>query len=227
MNPARVIHAVPRFGGPLHDTEDELDFSRLRQGELIAGIGGIALIVFLFFDWFSGISGWDSFDGNLTGFIVALAGAVAIDFAALAAMGKRLNVPLPRGAITHALGSLAVLIIIWRVLSLPEGVDVEVGFFLGLAASIAISVGALLALREDGWEPLVDAGGGAGRGSGASAPAAAPRRASSAPAKSRSRSSGGSRSSRAKSTAKRKPAAKKSTAKRSSGSRSSASRKKK
>ncbi len=137
-----------------------MDFSRLRRGEQIAGIGGIALFVFLFFDWFSGISGWDSLGGDVTGFVVALAAVVAVEFAVLAAMGKRLNVGLPRGGITFALGCLAVLIILWRVISVPEGAEVDFGYFLGLAAAIAIAVGALLALREDGWEPLVDVPGG-------------------------------------------------------------------
>lgn len=137
-----------------------MDFSRLRRGEQVAGIGGLALFVFLFFDWFSGISGWDSLGGDSTGFVVALAAVVAVKFAVLAAMGKRLNVPLPRGGITFALGCLAVLIILWRLVSVPEGAEVDFGYFLGLAAALAISVGALLALREDGWEPLVDVPGG-------------------------------------------------------------------
>lgn len=203
-----------------------MDFSRLRQGELIAGIGGVALIVFMFFDWFSGLSGWDSFDGQITGFLVALAGLAAIDLAVLAAMGKRLNIPVPRGGITLALGTLAPLLVLWRWISVPEGVDVEFGYFLGLAAALAIGLGALLALREDGWEPLVDTGGGARRASGASAPAATPRRASSAPARSRS-ASGGSRSTRSKAAAKRKTTTKRTAARGSSGSRSSSARKKK
>jgi hypothetical protein len=33
------------------------------------------------------------------------------------------------------------------------------GIFLGLAAVVAIWVGAWLALQEDGWEPLVDVSG--------------------------------------------------------------------
>jgi hypothetical protein len=33
-----------------------LDSSRLRRGEIVAGLGGVALFVFLFFDWFSGMA---------------------------------------------------------------------------------------------------------------------------------------------------------------------------
>ena len=137
-----------------------MDFSRLRQGEIVAGIGGIALIVFLFFDWFEGTSGWSAYGGDVTGFIIALAGFTAVKFTGLAAMGKRLNIPVPRGGITLVLGTLAVLIIIWSIF-VTEGEDIKFGLFLGLAAAVAIAVGALMALREGGWEPLVDAGGSA------------------------------------------------------------------
>jgi hypothetical protein len=56
-----------------------LDSSRLRTGEIVAGIAGIALFVFLFFDWFAageegfdtgGVSGWDGLGTDVTGFIV-------------------------------------------------------------------------------------------------------------------------------------------------------------
>ena len=134
-----------------------MDFSRLRQGEIVAGIGGIALIVFLFFDWFEGTSGWSAYGADLTGFIIALAGFTAVKFAGLAAMGKRLNIPVPRGGITLAVGTVAVLIIIWSILA-ADFDGIEFGLILGLAAALAIATGALRALREGGWEPLVSHG---------------------------------------------------------------------
>jgi len=134
-----------------------LDFSRLRQGEIVAGIGGIALIVFLFFDWFEGTSGWSAYGADLTGFLIALAGFTAVKFTGLAAMGKRLNIPVPRGGITLVLGAIAVLIIIWSILA-ADFDGIKFGLILGLAAAVAITAGALMALREGGWEPLVNAG---------------------------------------------------------------------
>lgn len=207
-----------------------MDFSRLRQGEIVAGIGGIALFVFLFFDWFQGTDGWTSLaspevGGGVTGFIVALASIAAITFAALAAMGKRLNVPVPRGGITLALGGLAMLIILWTIIVAPEGAEIKFGLFLGLAAAVAITVGALLSRREDGWEPLVAMSAAGARSSGSSARPATTRRAASTLAKSSS-SSGSSRSSSGtRKTSTRKSTTSKSGAKRSS-SRSSSAKKK-
>ena len=136
-----------------------MDSSRLRQGEIVAGIGGVALFIFLFFDWYGagdgGFSGWDSLGGDFSGLVVFLAAIAGVKLAGLAAMGLRLNIPVRRGAITFVLGYLAAAIIILRVFATPEGVDLKFGLFLGLAAALAIAIGAMLALREDGFNPVV------------------------------------------------------------------------
>jgi hypothetical protein len=199
----------------------------LRSGEIVAGIAGIALFVFLFFDWFGGgaevsgslvngtatlshpgISGWDSLT-DLPGFLIIMSGVAGIALAYLAATGQRVNIPVRRGAITALLGALAVLLILWRMFA--GSPTLKIGVFLGLAAAIAITAGALMALMEDGFEPLVAVAGGRTRAApaaaaAASAPAATPTpRPATAPAKSASSSGGSTTTKRA--TAKKKPAA--------------------
>jgi hypothetical protein len=188
-----------------------VDSSRLRTGEMVAGIGGIALFVFLFIDWFGagfegfddGVSGWDGLGTDVTGFIVFLAAVAGPALALLAMAGQRLNVPAPRGAGTAALGMLTVAIIAWRIFANPG--DLKVGLFLGLAAAVAIAVGALMALREDGIEALVAVRGGRTRTAGASAAAATPARSSSRGSKAtRSKASGSrSKTSRSRTTSSR------------------------
>jgi hypothetical protein len=212
-----------------------LDSSRLRTGEIVAGIGGIALFVFLFFDWFGGaaevsgsvvngtatlshpgISGWDALV-DLPGFLIILSGVSGIALAYLAAAGQRVNIPVRRGAVTALLGALAVLLILWRMFA--GSPTLKIGVFLGLGAAIAIAAGALMALGEDGFEPLVAVAGGRTRAASASAPAATPTpRPAAAPAKSRSSSAGSTTTK--KRTTTRKAAAKKPAAKKSSSSRS-------
>lgn len=168
-----------------------MDFSRLRQGELLAGIAGAALIIFLFLPWYSlgadapdgtlpdipGIdegpiapddadtdddsSGWDSLT-DIDGFLIAAAGIAGIGLALLAAAGRRLNIGgLPRGYVTAGLGALATALIVWRVFAQPiPGADPKIGLFLGLLAAIGITAGAVMALREGGFEPLPAASGG-------------------------------------------------------------------
>jgi hypothetical protein len=143
------------------DGEAAVDASRLRTGEIVAGGGGIALFVFLFFDWFGSVGGldgvsvdgWTGLGSDFTGFIVALSCVSGVALAVLAATGQRLNISVPRGGLTAALGSLTVLIILWRFFANPG--DLKIGIFLGLAAAVAITVGALMALAEDGFQPLV------------------------------------------------------------------------
>jgi len=162
-----------------------LDSSRLRTGEIVAGIGGVALFVFLFFDWVSGgavvtgnvvithpgISGWD-YLADLPGFLIILSGVSGIALAYLAAAGQRVNAPVPRGLVTAQLGVLAVLLILWRMFA--GSPTLKIGIFLGLAAAVAIAVGALMALAEDGFQPLLPVAGGRTRAAATTAPAATP-----------------------------------------------------
>ncbi len=224
-----------------------MDSSRLRTGEIVAGIGGVALFVFLFFDWYGGgaevsgslvsgtatlshpgISGWDALI-DLPGFLIILSGVSGIALAYLAMAGQRVNIPVRRGAVTALLGTLAVLLILWRMFA--GSPTLKIGVFLGLAAAIAITAGALMALGEEGFAPLVPVAGGRTRAASASAPVVPPSPLASTTAKSGSTSSD---SSTTKRPTKKKPAARSgskakssgSTKKKSSSSRSGASKRK-
>jgi hypothetical protein len=212
-----------------------LDSSRLRTGEIVAGSGGVALFVFLFFDWFSsinalggggGVSGWDALT-DLPGFLIILSGVAGMALAYLALAGLRVNIPVRRGAITALLGALAVLLILWRMFA--GSPTLKIGVFLGLAAAVAITAGALMALGEDGFQPLVAVAGGRTRVAAASAPAAKPTPPPAAsPAKSASRSSGSTTTKKRTTTKKKSPArssSKTKTKSKSSSSRSSPSKK--
>jgi hypothetical protein len=212
---------------------------------MVAGIGGFALFVFLFFDWFGGgaevtgsvvngtatlshpgISGWDALGGDLSGFLIIMSGLAGIALAYLAAAGQRVNIPAPRGATTALLGALAVLLILWDMFA--GSPTLKIGVFFGLAAAIAITAGALMALAEDGFQPLVAVAGGRTRAASASAPAATPAPPqAAAPVKSSSSSSG---STTTKRSAAKKPAARsksKAKAKSSAKKKASASSRKK
>jgi hypothetical protein len=221
-----------------------LDSSRIRTGEMVAGIGGLALFVFLFFDWFGGgaeitgsvvngtatlshpgISGWDALI-DLPGFLIILSGVSGMALAYLAASGQRVNLPVRRGATTALLGTLAVLLILWRMFA--GSPTLKIGIFLGLAAAIAITAGALMALGEDGFQALVAVPGGRTRAApaaseaptatqAASAPPAPPVAAPVAPATPARRPASKKRPAARKSTAKKR-AAKKRAAKRSARS---------
>ena len=213
-----------------------MDFSRLRQGEIVAGLAGLALIICMFLDWYGvgdeGYSGWDTLT-DFDGFLIAAAGVAGIALALLAAAGRRVNLgDLPRGCVTAALGAIATAIIVWRIFSDPatgDELDLEFGLFLGLASAIGVTVGATMALREGGFDPLPAVAGGRTRPApptttrAAAAPTASASR-STGTAKTRARSGSG-RSASSGSASSRGSSSRSGSRSSRSGSRSASTRK--
>ena len=148
-----------------------MDVNRLRTGEKIAGAAGIALLLIMFiFGWFSYGEGAFSASGNawetmeLIRFIILLAALAGIALAVVSASNTQVNMPVALSAITAGLGILAVLLIIFRIISPPDfgigdiadatGQDFDVGrdigVFLGLIAAAAVAYGGWKAMEEEG-----------------------------------------------------------------------------
>jgi hypothetical protein len=137
----------------------------LRTGEKIAGVSGVLLILIMFiFDWFTADAGfgvsfggnaWEVFGGiDIVLFLAALAG---IALAVMAASQSQVDIPVALSAITAGLGGLATLLIIFRIISPPDGgagdlIDVSrsIGVFLGLIAAAGITYGGWMAMQEEG-----------------------------------------------------------------------------
>lgn len=155
-----------------------MDFSRVRTGEMIAGVSGIALFIFMFFKWFGvdapdvglpqGIGGvevasvtaWRAFD--FIDVILLLAVIAAVGLMLLSAAQANVNLPVAASAVTAGLGILATLLVLYRIIDPPElaaGFDTtrKIGVFLGLIASAGIAVGGWLAMQEEGTSFGADA----------------------------------------------------------------------
>jgi Protein of unknown function (DUF2510) len=148
------------------------DTTRLRLGDLVAGISGLVLLISLWLHWYSasakgllgqsvsgGISGWQilSFIDILLFLIALLAIAVAVIRMANAA----LRLPASPGLIVLAAGALATLLVLFRLLVLPgdlgdvndiPGVDVgrSFGIFLALLASLGVAAGGWMTWNDEG-----------------------------------------------------------------------------
>ena len=130
-------------------------------GQLIAGAGGVLLIVSLFLPW-AGSGGKDR-----TGFelltvgdaFLLIVGLVAI---AAALTWRRYGLFRPDLSLTGAadlLGLVATILLTWLILfDFPSGGGREVGVFLALGAAIAITagVGDYSPLRGAPWFPRID-----------------------------------------------------------------------
>ena len=146
-----------------------MELSRLRHGDLIAGIGGVALLATMFLAWYSAggsatfqgqdievslnLTAWEAF--SITDLILALTALCGIALAVLTATRRSPALPVAAGVITTTLGALATLLVLYRILNQPgpnEFLDVKLGAFLGFLAVLAVAVGGFLAIRDEEGE---------------------------------------------------------------------------
>jgi TRAP-type uncharacterized transport system fused permease subunit len=121
-----------------------MDTSRISQGELIAGIGGLGLFLFLFLNWFAGFSGWETFD--IVDVLLAVIGLGVAAVVAARAAGTAVNVP--GGPLAIALAGFAAVCI--TLTFLLEGDEREIGVFLEFIAALAVMYGGWQAARGPG-----------------------------------------------------------------------------
>ena len=136
----------------------DVDLRRLRIGEWITGIGGVALIAALFLDWFSAgntaITAWEAFSvGDL--FLVFFA-ALAIGTAVMAAAHNTPAVSLALASLALLVGLVALVYVVIRGFSTPaleaEGgasSTRDVGWWLGLLLTLVVNGGALASMRDE------------------------------------------------------------------------------
>src|SRR3954466_11428872 len=171
-----------------------MDFSKLRTGELIAGICGVLLLIVMFFSWYgvggaagsilsaanidTTVNAWKAFDFiDLVLFVTAL---VAIGAAVLAASGRSVALPVAASVIVTVLGIIVALLVFYRIINQPgpnDVVDVKFGAYLGFLVCLGIAVGGFLSMADEGTS-LGDSArsptGGAAAGGGTPAQPAPP-----------------------------------------------------
>jgi hypothetical protein len=137
---------------------------RLRLGEWVAAVAGVALVVSLFMTWYEptaanatplgapnvALSAFESFSIlDLYLVLVALAG---IGLAVLQVTQRSPAVPVGAGVLTTLLGAIAVLLVAYRMVNQPgdnEFVEVRAGAWVALVAALGVTLGAWLSLREE------------------------------------------------------------------------------
>ena len=150
-----------------------MDFTRLTQGEKIAGVSGVALILIMFiFSWYgvevggesvpdSGANAWESF--SFIDVILFITAAAAIGLALISASQTEVGLPVAASAVVAGLGVLSVLLVLYRIIDTPGdvstasallqvdvGVTREIGVWLGLIAAVGVAYGGWRAMQEEG-----------------------------------------------------------------------------
>jgi hypothetical protein len=143
------------------------DFASVSRSVWISLGGAVVLMVSVFFSWYSvsvknfgstGIKGWDATDVAKLVFLLAV---VAIAVWCIELFAPQVALPFPAWMIAGGAGGLAILLVLFRIVSKPGGslnssfakalgvsVGTSFGIYLSLIAAIAVVVGAYLRMNE-------------------------------------------------------------------------------
>ena len=156
-----------------------MDFARLRFGDWVMGIGGVAVVAVMFLDWYEipaaystedisrpdaagvltrwteagGASAWESFTVNDV--ILALAAFMALAAFILTASQPTAAVPLALASLTTLVATVALVVVTFRVIWPPDvtdgivDVDRTTGAWLGLVAAATLLAGCLASIRDE------------------------------------------------------------------------------
>ena len=129
-----------------------MDLRRLHAGEWIAGISGLVLLVALFLPWYGddagSRTGWQSL-GALD-VVLAVVALAALAIPVVTAVQRAPAVPLAHESLTVLVGLLALVLVLIRVLNMPDwAAEREWGLWVGLAGTLGIVVGGLTAMRDE------------------------------------------------------------------------------
>ena len=123
---------------------------RLSQGQMIAAVGGIALLVAMWLPWVGAAGESDNiWKGSSLDIYLLITGVVAI-LPALMALTDSAEEFSFISAAALLLGAVAVVLMVaFLTVDFPDGPDRKIGAFIALAAAIVIAVGGFRAMQEE------------------------------------------------------------------------------
>ncbi len=144
--------AVRRLRAAPGDTLPAMDLRRLGAGEWLVGLGGIALLVSLFLPWYEGggdeLSAWDTL--AVTDVLLALIAAFALLVWIVTVTQRVPALPLALDGLLWIAALFGVLLVLWRVLSVPGEADGRAwALWLGLVGALGILVGSWRAMADE------------------------------------------------------------------------------
>jgi hypothetical protein len=148
-----------------------MDTTKLRLGELVAGVSALVLFIVMFLPWYgasvkagpisvsSDATAWQAY--SLIDIILFISIIAAFGMVILAMTQRSAALPLSASVIVTILGGLDVLLILFRIISKPGkgncgsfcdavSINLKIGIFLGLISAAGIAIGAFMTMREEG-----------------------------------------------------------------------------
>jgi hypothetical protein len=150
----------------------DFELSRLRRGEIVAGMSGALMLVSLFaLPWYgitgplsptaallggtTSSKGWQALSDLRWLMLVTAVGALAVAY--FQATRRAPAIPVALDVVVTVLGVLTVLCLIYRVLINVPGpdslIDRKAGSYIGLASAVGILYGSYASLRQEGIRP--------------------------------------------------------------------------
>lgn len=133
--------------------------SVLAIGATAAWVSGLVLSVSAFTSWYSGhsvegptlsVTGWNS---GTPGKLILLIGVAVVAVSVLRRFGLEFPPSVPASLIVAALGALATVFVLIRIISIPSSIVGEsgrsIGIWISLASAIAVIGAGLLQAREE------------------------------------------------------------------------------
>ena len=128
-------------------------------GETLAWVAGLVLAVSAFTDWYSGsqtdgltlsVTAWHT---GALGVLIFFLGLATLILEALREAGIELPASVPESLVLIALGSLATIFVLIRLISIPDTffgtAGRGIGIFISLAAAVLLIVAGLLRAAEE------------------------------------------------------------------------------
>jgi hypothetical protein len=128
-------------------------------GERLAWIAGLVLAISAFTDWYAGtqqdgltlsVTGWHT---GALGKLVFFIGLATLILEALREAGVELPATVPESLVLIALGSLATIFVLIRLISIPDTffgtAGRGIGLFISLAAAVLLILAGLLRAAEE------------------------------------------------------------------------------
>jgi hypothetical protein len=127
---------------------------RVRDGEWIAGAGGVALLAAMFLHWYGAgpfeVTAWQAFD--VLDVVLALLALMPVGLVVTQAMRSSPSIPVALSVLTTLAGGLAALLILYRIANQPgpnNVVQVHAGAWLGFVAALVMAGGGWRSLRAE------------------------------------------------------------------------------
>ncbi len=128
--------------------------ARIRPADAMTGAWGLALLVFLFLDWYTrpegGVNAWGAF--GVLDLLLAIVALLAIAVPLVTAVRDAPAWPVANLVLTTALSFVTALFLLYRLVDKPgldADVDLALGAWLGSLALLALFMSAAVALRDE------------------------------------------------------------------------------